>query len=189
MSESDPDTSISRELSELVRTLEDLRHELEPGDRRGLQPPTVNELRRFTTDVTIPALILVLETNVRALKLVQRALRMAQEGGGTARTPGASDLGRRTYDVTREALARLDDVLADVDDALQDTPTDDEARDLLGEAMDLQSTLETQLREYDSTVRSDDDRPGTVPVDVEAELEAIKDQLDDDGSDPKRPGT
>ncbi|MHB9286225.1 hypothetical protein ACKVMT_04195 [Halobacteriales archaeon Cl-PHB] len=189
MSDSGRDPSISRDLSRLVGTLEDLRRELEPGDRRRLRPPSANELRRFTTDVTIPALILVLETNVRALKIVQRALRHAEGDAEADRSAGTAAVGRRANDVTREALGRLDAVLADVGDALEGTPPDDEARDLLQEARDLQSAVEDGLAERDDTPRGGDDGSASVPVDVDAELDAIRDQLDDDGGDPERPGT
>ena len=79
MSDRDSGEDLSRLVAELVTTLEDLEDELEPSDERPLRPPTPGELRRFTSDVAIPGLILILESNIRALRLLQRALRPSPE--------------------------------------------------------------------------------------------------------------
>ena len=181
MSDSRPD--LSRLVGELARTVDELQSELEPQSRPPLRPPTPRELTRFTSEVTIPALILVLETNVRALKLLQRTLRLATgvESGrsGSNARERAEALGQRT-------VQRLDDVLEDLQDALEGRPPDERSRQLLKEARTLGRELETRLSETDrSSVQPteggfEDPGPGEVDIDVESELQSIRDDLDDE---------
>ena len=188
---SEADRELTQLIGDLVGAIDELQSELEPS-RGPLRPPTPRELARFTSEVTIPAIILALETNVRALRLVQRALRLAEgretDRSGSATRERATALGRATVD-------RLDDALTDLQDALEGRPPDDDARELLDRAQDLQADIKTEL-DRDSTTATDhsDDAPGTdsadtptrVEVDVDAELDALKDDLDDstrDGND------
>ncbi|GGN89011.1 MULTISPECIES: DUF7547 family protein [Haloarcula] len=165
-------------LTDLVRTLRDLETEMEPTTESGRpRPPTPKELLRFTSDVTIPAAILVLKTNVEALKLLRRALRMA-EGRPTSTGSGASEVRRRATTLSKATLTRLDDALTDLQDAVEGRPQDEDARELLEEARELRSDLAEQLAETqdDDTLEGGIDE---VPVDVDAELESIKDDLED----------
>lgn len=232
MSDRDSGEDLARLVAELVTTLEDLEDELDPPEDRPLRPPTPSELRLFASDVAIPGLILVLETNIRALRLLQRALRLS-EGTERTRREGA-ELSRRARDVSETTLERLDDALVDLQDAVEGRPNDDEAADLLADARELRSEVQTRLREYsegaadrareaaergdpdpddgavditvdepgesDATGNGDDDTddadsvPGRddsgdtddavddVAVDVDAELESIKRELDGNGS-------
>jgi len=160
-------------VGELSRTVEELQTELEP-DRPPLRPPTPGELLRFTSEVTIPAIILALETNIRVLGLLQRTLRLA---GGREPTGGSTSGAReRAESIGRASLARLDDALAEVQAALEGRPEDDRARELLAQARSLRE-------EVDASLGADGDgqhRAGeSVDVDVEAELQSIKDDVDD----------
>ncbi|MBX0323290.1 hypothetical protein EGH21_09630 [Halomicroarcula sp. F13] len=172
-------------LTDLVRTLRDLETEVEPTTESGRpRPPTPKELLRFTSDVTIPAAILVLKTNIEALKLLRRALRMA-EGRPTSTGSGASEVRRRATTLSRATLARLDDALTDLQDAVEGRPQDEDARRLLEEARELRSDLAEQLAEAGADDSLEGEFGGSeVPVDVDAELESIKDDLEDaeDGS-------
>ncbi len=68
------DDDLSALITDLVTTLQELETEVEPTTDSGLpRPPTPSELLRFTSDVTIPAVILVLKTNIEALKILRRA--------------------------------------------------------------------------------------------------------------------
>lgn len=172
MPEDDTETSVEDQLTDLTRTLEQLQHQLER-DRRppfAPRPPRLSELRTFTSEVAIPGLVLLLETNVRALKLLQRTLRLAEEGeaAGSEATARANELGSA-------ALDRLDDALADLQSALAGEPSDSEARELLADAQSLQEEIQDSLADGDS--QPDESGPS---VDVEAELQSIKDQVDDD---------
>jgi len=182
MSESSDD-DVTALLSELVRTLQDLETEVEPTTADGRpRPPSPGELLRFTSDVTIPAAILILKTNIEALKLLRRALRMADGRPATSQS-GAGEVRRRATQLSKTTLSRLDDALTDLQDAVEGRPQDEEARRLLDEARDLRADLAEQL-DGESSVEGADTVEGTeVPVDVDAELRSIKDEIDDDGTD------
>lgn len=178
-------------VGDLAGTVEELQGELagETGQRR---TPTPRDLARFTSEVTIPAIVLVLETNVRALKLFQRALRLAT--GQTVSTEQSSAKAReRAEALGRETLTRLDDALADLQESLAGRPPDDPARELLAEARTLRQEIDERLAAggrpgEDETVQGTD-RPGQrgVDIDVESELQSIKDDIkDDSGGDNGR---
>lgn len=197
-------------VGELARTTEQLRDELEAESGGPMRPPKPSELVRFTSEVTIPAIVLLLETNVRALRLLQRTLRFAQ-GGAEQPETSRGEARKRAEDLGRETLGRLDSALGDLQDALSGRPADDETKELLEEARDLRNKVENRLertaREMDGSppeeaepMAENADQPtdGTdlpiggedsagdgeeVPVDVDAELQSIKDDVDDDSKE------
>jgi hypothetical protein len=178
---SDSEEDVTALLAELVRTLQELQTEVEPRTDSGVpRPPTPAELIRFTSDVTIPAAILVLKTNIEALKLLRRALRLA-EGRPTTASTGQGVQARAT-ELSRATLARLDDALTDIQGAVEGRPQDEEARELLSEARQLREALAEQLASNEALNGGEEreDIEGTaVPVDVDAELRSIKDDIDD----------
>lgn len=186
---SDSRQDLPRLVGDLVETVEELQSELEPDSRLPLRPPTPRELARFTSEVTIPAIILALETNVRALRLLQRALRLGT--GGTGGTSATGDEAReRARAVGRTTLARLEEAFTDLQDALEGRPTDDRTRELLDDARDIRAEIDERLARTDAEEGSRQDRardPTTerneVDIDVESELRSIKDDLDDGDPD------
>lgn len=190
MSGSSRDQSLARMTTDLARSLRDLRRELESEQGRP-RLPTPSELLQFTDEVAIPAAILVLETNIRALELLRRAVRLAQ---GREARPGGADtqVPARAAEVGRTALAQLDDALADVQAALDGRPPDDDARRLLEEAQTLRTEIDERLATEapgpGTTTRGpgvdeDADTGRSVAVDVDAELASLKSELDDEDSD------
>jgi len=178
-----PDEDVAAVLADLVDTLQELETTVEPRTKSGRpRPPSPRELLRFTSDVTIPAAILVLKTNIEALKLLRRALRMAD--GRPPRTTSSGEAVReRAGKLTRATLAGLDDALTDLQGAFEGQPTDEEARELLAEARELRATLADQLA--DSGANGDEPVEGTdVAVDVDAELQSLKDDIDDISDGP-----
>ena len=187
---SDSPRDISGLVGDLVQAVKELQSELDSGERSPLRPPTPRELARFTSEVTIPAIVLALETNVRVLKLLQRALRLAS--GADLDTSGTTGARERAEAAGRSTLSRLDDLLADLQSALEERPPDDPARELLDEAQSLRVELDDRL-----AAAGDDEgelgRPGGsdgstsgdstgIDVDIESELRSIKDDVDgDDG--------
>lgn len=160
----DPDTAES--LGELTRTLRELQAEVEP-DRR-LRPPTPSELSRLTAEVAIPGIILVLRTNIRALELLQRTLRMAD--GRNPQPDGAlSEAHQRAERAGSAALSRLDDALTQLQSAVAERPESERTEELLERAQQLREEVEAEL----------DTQREPVAIDVDAELQAIKDDLDD----------
>lgn len=177
------DDDLTALLSDLVTTLRQLETEIEPTTESGLpRPPTPGELLRFTNDVTIPAVILVLKTNIEVLKLLRRALRMAE--GRPPTGTGPTEVRRRATELSRVSLSRLDDALSDLQRAVEGVPEDEEARELLREARQLRKELADRLSEEPSGSDAVESTETTdVPVDVDAELRSIKDEIDGrDGS-------
>ncbi|MFB6171821.1 MAG: hypothetical protein ABEJ23_04755 [Haloarculaceae archaeon] len=154
--------------ADLATTLRDLRTELRERERRPrFRPPTPRELLRFTDEYTIPALVASLEAAIRTLELLRGAIRLVDgRAPASGDRPSVAAAGRATMD-------RLDALLADLQTAVEGEPSDPEARQLLDRARELRDELDEHL----------DSRPaetGTeVPVDVESELQSIKDQLDE----------
>lgn len=211
----DPD---ARELAavadDLAETLAALQAELEgppepPRGPLGLpRPPTPREALRFADQVAIPATIAVLEANVKLLRALQRAIRLADterevRDRGTAAT-------ERAVSASRAGLSRLERALDDLQAAVQesDLPSDETARDLLQDARRLRAEIDDRLA--DAQQRADESATGTgaggdggdsatggeggdrdeavadepVQVDVEGELESLKQRYgEDDGSE------
>jgi len=188
------DDDLARLVGDLVSTLRQLEDEFEPQTDDGMpRPPTVRELLRLTSDVAIPATILLLRSNIEALKLLQRALRMADGRPPTTRS-GSGEVRARAEEVSMRTLSKLDGALADLQDAVEGQPSNDETRELLEEARQLRTDVEDRLEERtngdrqradgetDGTINDEDDT--NVPVDVDAELQSLKDDMaDEDGQD------
>jgi flagellar motility protein MotE (MotC chaperone) len=175
MSETEP--NLSQLLAELTRSLQSLQEELEPTERR-LRPPTPSELARFTSDVTIPAVVLVLETNIRALQLVQRALRMATDSD----SPDASAPSRtraQAVKLGQATLSRLDDTLTELQNTLDGRPPEEEARKLLQRIRTIEDEIEAEL-EATNQQTSADEADSRVDIDVDAELQSLRDEVDGD---------
>jgi hypothetical protein len=199
MSDADADPDVTELLADLTRSLQEIQTEIEP-DRR-LRPPTPRELSRFTSEVAIPGLILILETNIRVLKLLQRTIRLA-EGKDPTGGKAVPEMRDRAERLSRATLSQLESTLSEVQSAVEGRPDNDETQQLLSEARKLRDQVQDELERrsqqragttegasdegsegqgIDQTELQDD----TVDIDVEAELKSIKDNLDDveDGSD------
>lgn len=197
------DDELADRVSALEGTLEELREELEP--QRGPlglpRPPTPRDVFRFTDEYAIPAAIAILEANVRTLELLQAIIRGARGAPREDEIRGrATSLGRTTVERVDRALADLGSVIEDAD-----LPRNAEARTLLEEARSLNDEVRNSFASTDRTGRigvdadpsvpeagdadtddhdeetPDDARPG-IEIDVDAELESIKDELDEDGT-------
>ncbi|WP_248299352.1 DUF7547 family protein [Halorhabdus amylolytica] len=162
-------------VGELTRTLRALRRELREANGRGGR--RLDRLVQFTSEVTIPATILVLETNIRALGLLQRTLRLARDAEAEEGSQSAelSSVGHSVVD-------RIDEALREAQSTVEKTSTDEKARELLDEARELNRQLAARLDADDAGNRLDaDDAGATASVDVESELASLKDQYDDTG--------
>ncbi len=201
---SDREDDLAQAVSELEATMRELQQDLEAQTRRGPlglpRPPSPSELLRFADEAAIPALIAILEANIRVLEALQQAVRLINAG---SELPTDADQSRqRAVDAGEDALARFDRTLSDLQDFLETRPLpeDDRARDILDQArqlrIDLQKRIEraeqaadedhaTEESTTDSSratdVATSDDH---VDIDVDAELESIKDEVDDSPDAP-----
>lgn len=190
------DDDLEERVDELQRSLEELRREIEPRPPRGPgglpRPPTPGELVRFADKQAIPTAIAVLEANVRALELLQGALRLADSGRAAGEE--ADRTRRRAEDVSRRSLDRLDAVLEDLQEATRgDTlPEGGDARDILQEARDLREEIAERIGEAERDRERSRSRSrgsgaesegstadGGVEIDVEDELDSIRAELED----------
>lgn len=193
MSEED----LAAAMEELARGLEDLRTELERSEgRRGVSRlPTPRDLLRFTERYAIPTAVAALEVSARMLELVAAAIRSSDRSRRQGR---ARD--DRVVTAGYEALDRVDRALVDLGTAVERRGSPQpEVRRLLEEVRTLRAEVDDRLTAAGGDTvsrRSSDpgDRRGTVSipvrdvdegptgepsgVDVEAELESIKDEVD-----------
>jgi hypothetical protein len=152
------DEDLADLLDDLETTLSDLRAELDAeggdgrrsgraGGPRPPRPPSMSDLLRFTEEYTIPAIVTLLEANIRALKATQRVLRMADpERAARAESSNARE---RLDDAGRTALSQLERSLTDLSDALSaaDLPADPESRDIVEDARSLTDEIEERIAE------------------------------------------
>jgi len=129
----------------------------------------------------------VLRTNIKALQLLQRTIRLAQ--GRDVRSGGSAGAVReRAESLSRATLAQLDNTLSEIQSAVEGRPPDDETRELLSEARDLRDRVRDEL-DGDGTdpgggvTEVTDEGRDPVDIDVEAELRTLKDNLDDNDDD------
>lgn len=174
---------------ELLDTLREIERAVEPPDPgRLIQPPTPRGFLEFTSEVGIPAAILVLRTNIAVLELLQRSLRMMGDRADRGPSGGESDgdrprVRRRAADLTATSLGRLDDALSDLQSAVDGRSIDRSPEELLAEARRQTEELEAQLEAPGESNRAEDlddelDRAGGASVDVEAELDSLRESVD-----------
>jgi len=197
MSDADTGPEVTELLADLTQSLRELQTEMEPERRL----PTPRQLSQFTSEVAIPGLILILQTNIKALQLLQRTIRLAE--GREPRSSGSAvpEMRERAEELSRATLAQLDDTLSDIQSAVEGRPEDDETRQLLSEARRLRDEIRDELESGDAGAQPSDaagsERDGAkqdgvtreedmVDIDVEAELRSLKGNLEDD--EPDSPG-
>lgn len=186
MSDRDSDPELTQLLTDLTTTLRELEREVEPERPRGPRLPTPSELSRFTSEVAIPGLILILQTNIRALQLLQRALRLA-DGRNPTPDSAVSEARTRAEEVGRASLSQLETVLTDLQSALEARPENGQADELLSRARDLREEVQDELEEGERSSAPDRtdgtetglDQTDAVSIDIESELQSLKDNLDE----------
>jgi hypothetical protein len=181
MADTQSEQSFPELIAELTRALEELESEMEP--QRRLRTPTLEKLTRFTSEIAIPGIILVLKTNIQVLRLLQRTLRFAD--GRDNEGKDTTDIQDRAVTVGRATLSKLEGALEDLESTLQERPIDEDAREILREAQDLRRRTAEELAGMDT----DDGGGDTVDIDVESELQSIKDDLNDAGKPYDGTGT
>jgi hypothetical protein len=182
-----PGEDLEDRVASLETAVRELRAELRPRGLLGLpRPPTPGELARAADEHAIPAAIASLTAAIHALELLRALLRASGRRPGDA---GGAET-HRSARVGTTALAHLDSALSDLSTALAGEPPDAESRELLAEARALRAEIAERIEAASETAAAegteerdspaaDDDAAGTA-VDVEAELDSIRDELDDE---------
>lgn len=178
MDDADDRDDLEDRLDRLEATLEELRATVDADDRvdagRRAVRPAAETARRLTERLAVPATVAALEANVRLLTYLQERLREYEDRG---RDRAGVGLGERTLD-------RVDDALADLEAALADAslPADAEARRLLERARDLSDEIRDRAGGRDRAA-SVDDGPTVIEIDVDEELDRIRDEVEEDDGD------
>lgn len=173
-------------------------------------PPSPRDVMRFTGEYAIPTAIAVLEVNVRILELVGAALRAGATAEESRQRRGevADRLRGETVSQLERALAEIQRAVEEGN--LPQTP---EVREIVEEARRLNADIREYVREADETVEDErqaerrverrperwsergtsipidggdegeDAEDGGVEIDVEEELESIKEGMANDGDD------
>ena len=169
MSDADGEPDVTELLADLTQELRRIQREVEP-ERRSLR----RDLARFTSEVAIPAMILVLKTNIQMLELLRRAIRIAE---GRERDHASGEMRQRAERLGQATLSQLDRLLVDLQSAVEGRPNDERARQLIDEARSLRKEIQN---EFETDLDSETEG---VNIDVEAELRALKNDIDNHSDD------
>ena len=173
----DDHDDLDERLDRLESTLEELRDAVIEDDRveagRRAARPAAETALRLTERLAVPAAVAALEANVKVLTFLQDRLRELEERedrleGDDLRPSRVSE---RMLDRLDEALGRMEDAIADAD-----LPQNAEARRLLERARELNDDVRSRAGE----TGIDPDDQDVVTIDVEEELDQLKDDVDDD---------
>lgn len=183
---------LRRAIDDLESAMRDLQAELEAEtNTRGAGPqlPTVQDVLRFADQAAIPAVIAVLEANIRILEAMQQAVRLAERSPQSGRQ---SERSRQLAEFGEETLAQLTSSLDDLQRLIEagSLPQEETARSILTDARELQDRLEAHgetAGEQPADQRDTDDDSEEVTIDIDAELESIKDEYEDDEDDDAPP--
>lgn len=189
---SDRDDDLAATAADLEETMRGLRRDLRRQAPRGPlglpRPPSPREVLRFADEAAIPALIAILEANIRILEAVQAAIELA-DTSGRARAEGRRGH-ERAVELGEETLAQFDEALSEFQRILEEgsLPENTRAREILEDARALRAELRERVEDAEESTAassgptSDASTPEdtSVDVDVDAELESIKQQVDDD---------
>jgi hypothetical protein len=170
MSDASPDPDVTELLADLTRELRSLQQEVEPDGDRSLR----RDLARLTSEVAIPGLILLLKTNIQVLQLLRRAIRIA-DGRSPRQGRETGEMRERAEQLGEVTLARLDDVLSELQGAVEERPDSERSVQLIEEARNIRQQIQDEFETDGESVEDADE----VDIDVEAELRALKDDLDD----------
>lgn len=170
MSDGSSDPDITELLADLTRELRSLQQEVEPDNDRSLR----RDLARLTSEVAIPGLILLLKTNIQVLQLLRRAIRIA-DGRNPRQSRGSGEMRERAEQLGQVTMAQLDNVLTELQGAVEERPDSDRSVQLIEEARSIRQQIQDELGTDGEGVEDADE----VDIDVEAELRALKDNLDD----------
>jgi hypothetical protein len=183
---SDPDGSedLAAQVAELRETLDELQGTVGSG-RPG--PPRPGELVRFTESYTIPTLIAMLETSIRALELLGATLRLVDGRGleSDRRRTRSDAASARVESVGRATVDRVDAALSELTAALEGEPPEGEARDLLAEARALRDEVDERVRDGRLGERTRDGSGDSQPTGT-GETDGHTIPVTPEGRDPDR---
>lgn len=186
MADDRADAELEDRLGALEQQLDELMAELQtrPNPPRGPfglpRPPSPREVLRYTDQYAIPTAVTILQTQIQLLELLQQTIRLAERGD---RAVSHAESTRAQAEVAaKETISRIEQAVRDLQDALtgEGLPADDQMNQLLQDIQRLNAELEESL---ETSTKADAAIADGHQVDVESELEAIKDEVNSDGSE------
>lgn len=186
MSDDRGESTLEDRLRSLEEQLDALQSDLQSQRRQfrgpfGLpRPPSPREVLRFTDQYAIPTAVAILQAQIKLLELLQETIRLADRSDRAINQ--ADSTRRQAQQTARDTLARIEQALGDLQGAISGNgvQAEERATQILEDIQQLNAELQESLDE--SPV--DDGHE----VDVDAELEAIKDEVDSNDTDSAEKG-
>lgn len=175
------DRDVDERIQDLERAIHDLTDELGAVD----SPSTVGDRRSvasFVRKVAIPAGILAVEAQLRTLEFLAERVRWMNQRGGEQSS--LDDWSTEAREHSMATMDRIEDMLdrIELELAAGRLPASREARDLIEEIRRLQGEIRNQLDEDRSSITGEGGESEAVTIDVESELETIRDEIDSEES-------
>lgn len=173
----DEDPDIGTLIADLTLELRRVSREFERDSPRGF--PTREKLSRLTSEVAIPGLILWLQTQIRVLQLLQRAIRIADGRTSGETSEAGREVRQRAEQLGQATLTQLDTLLRELQAAVEGESANERTQELIDNARELQEQLQDELAADPDDRGVESESGDLVDIDVESELESLKDDLDD----------
>lgn len=176
MSIDSADSDLEERIDALEESMRSLQAEVRQSADRGRlgfpRAPSARQFLKFTDQAVLPALIAILEVNIKILKTIRRAIRLTHQDDVT-------DSHRDTFQsLNGEVLNQFDRALAELQSVIEGSPIDETARDILADAKALREDLEHHTEHVNESQEPSSKTPATTaesdPIDVNAELDSIK---------------
>ena len=171
------DDELANRVAALESQIEELRTELTDSTSSFPfpPPPSLEGILRFTDEIAIPGVILILETNIRMLKLLRRAIRLTDN---ESKTESATALSNDLSVYMTRTLGELENAITKLQ-SLETTrgPADETAQSILQEIRSLKTELSDEIDSNTDT--TDTTGLESRHEEIQAELESIKEELED----------
>lgn len=175
------DDDLDARVAALETAIEDLRNDLleENTNPRGVfSPPPLRDILRFTDQIAIPGIILILETNIRLLKLLQRTIRLSDT---SATSDGSREIQTELATYTSRTLRELETAISKLQSLdIAGGPADETAQSLLTDIRALRSEITNELDEASKNTPADSNpNADELTNEIAEELEDLKHELDE----------
>lgn len=175
------DDDLEARVAALETAIEDLRDDLleeNTMSRELFSPPSLRDILRFTDQIAIPGIILILETNIRLLKLLQRTIRLSDT---SATSDGSSEIQTELATYTSKTLRELETAISKLQSLdIAGGPADETAQSLLTDIRELRTDITNELNEASTNAPpTSNQNADELTNEIAEELEDLKHELDE----------
>ena len=182
MAADSPDPELEARIAALEESMRALQHEVRQTTDDGSfgfpRPPSPNEILRFTDQAVIPAIIALLEVNIKLLQSIRRGIQLTQKRDSVTRDRD------QLQAINKDVVKQFERAIEELQHVVEGTPIDHTAKDVLADARALRSELERRTEAardaVDTPSKETADESGLDTIDVDAELDSIKAEFDTD---------